>query len=134
MKKAYKKIISGMLLAVLMVGGLTKVNAYAASDDWYTYYNDARNKQLNSYCTVSYSRGKYTAEITSIGGNGYNKILPMNGTKFSGSSGMIVSNAAKKASVTVVESSTNGTAQFSVSLNNYSKPTHIWNNNKIAMH
>lgn len=39
---------------------------------------------------------------------------------------MIVSNAAKKASVTVVESSTNGTAQFSVSLNNYSKPTHIY--------
>ena len=28
MKKIYKKLISGMLLAVLMVGGLTKVNAH----------------------------------------------------------------------------------------------------------
>ena len=52
MKKIYKKLISGMLLAVLMVGGLTKVNAYAASEtrDWYVYNNDDYTKNPVSLC------------------------------------------------------------------------------------
>lgn len=67
MKKIYKKLISGMLLAVLMVGGLTRVNAYAASEtrDWYVYNNDDYTKNPVSLCKFgNYYKKNYVAKCT----------------------------------------------------------------------
>ena len=56
-----------MLLAVLMVGGLTKVNAYAASEtrDWYVYNNDDYTKNPVGLCKFgNYPKRNYVAKCT----------------------------------------------------------------------
>lgn len=119
------KLLAGIMMSATMVAGIGSRNVKAASDDWVTYYNDEYINQLACLCTVSYTPGTYTATVTNVSGTGYDKITPANGTGFRGSTNMVVSNVARTANVYVNKAASNGTAQFVVTLCNYSRSTLI---------
>ena len=70
MKKIYKKLISGMLLAVLMVGGLTKVNAYATeSYTWSSQKQPGSTTTSSTQRTMTYYAGNIYFKATTLSTN-----------------------------------------------------------------